>query len=127
MCGTKSNRTWLALLLLSLPLSATYSERVYEITETELTQLETELTQQSEIIDRQHETLQQLSMTMSGQQTTLTTLSQTIEKQRNTIDELRTSYETYVSETRWREIKIGGISLGIGVSVGALTALLLTR
>lgn len=134
MCGQKLNRTCLALALLCLPLWATSPEPVYEITETELAELEQILTEQQEKIERQEHTLTELlkttetqrqllgtlSTTLTQQRDTLTTLSGTIAAQQTTIDALRISSQEYASATRMRLWRTSAISIGVGTLVGLI-------
>ena len=128
MCGRRYVTRSLSLaLLLSLSLPLYSDEAVYEITESELTELETTLTRQAETIETQRETLTRLQSTISEQQTTLTRLSQTIERQATTINELETSFNEYESAARARTIRAYGIGGGIGVAVGIIATLLISR
>ena len=119
MCGVKSRQCLLISALLLLPLAPIYSDgEVYEITESELTQLETTLTQQSKTID-------ELRSTLTTQATTISALSDSLTTQQTTIETLRTSLAAYESEARARTIRAalyGGIG---GLAVGAIGALIL--
>jgi uncharacterized coiled-coil protein SlyX len=110
-----------ALLLLSLPL---FSEDVYEITETELTELERILSEQETTISEQAETLTQLQTTIGKQRDTLTTLSTTIETQQRTIGELQISYDVSETEARRAKIRVGIVSFSIGGALGIIGGLL---
>ena len=131
MCGRRYVTRSLSLaLLLSLSLPLYSDEAVYEITESELTELETTLTRQAETIETQRETLTRLQSTISEQQTTLTRLSTIIETQHETIAQLSTSFDEYASAARASEIRTALIAGGIGVGIGAagvIAALLVIR
>lgn len=134
MCLTKSKTGLLILavaLLLSWPL---YSEDVYEITGSELTELESILTAQEttiaeqatsltglqRTIARQATSLETLSETIATQRDTLTRLSNTIDGQAMTIDALRTSYDASVSAGRKAIFRVGAISFVVGIPTGAV-------
>jgi septal ring factor EnvC (AmiA/AmiB activator) len=134
MCGIKSKRGLLlsaVVLLLSSPL---YSEDVYEITESELTELEqilteqeatiaeqaTSLTELQQTIARQATSLETLSATIATQRDTLTMLSGTIDGQATTIDALRTSYAASVNAGRRAVFRVGAISFVVGIPTGAV-------
>ena len=116
-------------LLVSLPISV-FAEAVYEITESELTELETTLTEQATTIETQAATLTRLQSTISEQATTLTRLSTTIDRQANTIETLSTSFDEYESAARASEIRTaliaGAIGIGVGAA-GAIAAILIIR
>lgn len=120
----------LALSLLLASVYGGYSETLYSISESELTELETTLTRQREIIEslqvqlsEQSSTLTRLSTTTSEQQTLL-------QRQWTTIDALRESLTEYESEasratrvSRWTG-RIEGAAVG---AILALTAFFVVR
>jgi uncharacterized coiled-coil protein SlyX len=89
MCGGVRGRSsatfWLSLVLLSFSSGSLSADepRWFQISETELTELETILTRQAETIARQ--------------ETTLTRLSETIDRQATTINALSISFAEYES------------------------------
>ena len=107
--------------MLSVPL---YSEDVYEITESELTELELILTEQRTTIDEQAETLTTLYETIDRQANSLTTLQATIETQGRTMSELQTSFDAYEIEARRRTFKVGIVSFAVGGIVGIIGGLI---
>lgn len=107
-----------AALLLS-PLSS-WGEEVFEITETELSQLETTLQEQSETLSEQRTTLE-------AQATTIERLESTIEMQQETTQTLRASLDEYESEVKSQRIRAYATGGAIGVAAGAITILILTR
>ena len=118
MCGTRLKRRSLGLGLLLLVSPLLYSGEVYEITESELSELETTLTRQSETID-------ELQITLKTQATTISALNDSLSRQSETIETLRTSLIEYEREARKRTIRAalyGGIG---GLAVGAIGALIL--
>ena len=121
MCGRRYVIGSLSLaLLLSLSPPLYSDEAVYEITESELTELETTLT-------RQAETIEMLQTTLDAQQTTIETLESVLRRQSETINELQTSFDEYESAARARTIRAYGIGGGIGVAVGIIATLLISR
>ena len=136
MCGTKSRHfsrglaALLSLLLLALSPISGYAEAVYEITESELHELETTLSEQASTIEAQRQTLTRLRSTIDEQAETLTRLSTTIDRQASTIAQLSTSFDEYASAARASEIRTALIAGGIGVGIGAagvVAALLVIR
>ena len=121
MCGTRLKRRSLGLGLLLLVSPLLYSgETVYEITESELSELETTLTRQSE-------TISELRSTLRTQGATISALSDSLTTQQTTIETLRTSLIEYEREARNRTIRAalyGGIG---GFVVGAIGALILAH
>ena len=105
-CGIKSKVCLFGLVLLLLAVSPLASEAGYEITEAELTELETILTTQASKINEQ--------------QRLLTELNQIIETQANSINALEQSLTEYERAVTARSIRIGVISFGVGVGVGAI-------
>jgi len=134
MCGVKLNRILSALALLCLPLSVSFSEDAYEITESELTELErilteqeatiaeqaTSLTELQQTIARQATSLETLSATIATQRDTLTMLSGTIDRHATTIDALRTSYAASVNAGRRAVFRVGAVSFAVGIPTGAV-------
>ena len=125
MCGVKSKACWLLLvvfLLSSLPLySVDVGEKLYQITESELTELET-------ILTRQALTINQLSMRLGEQQTEITNLSETLNRQQTTIERQRTSFDEYVNAEGRSRIRLGvgagAAGLGVGVVIGVVMMVL---
>ncbi|MCH8517482.1 MAG: hypothetical protein LAT68_14245 [Cyclobacteriaceae bacterium] len=105
------------LLSLSVPL---YSEAVYEITESELTELETTLTEQRTTIARLQTTLDEQHATLSRLSTTIERQQSLLSQQWTAIDELRTSFEEYESAARWSAIRAGVIGAGVGAGLTAV-------
>ena len=107
MCGIKSKVLLCGLALLLFLCAPLYSEaNYYQITEEELTELENILETQASKI--------------SEQQRLLTELNQIIEKQANSINALGQSLTEYERAATAQSIRIGAISFGIGVGVGAI-------
>jgi len=113
----------LSLSLLALSPISVFAEAVYEITESELTELETKLTEQAT-------TIETLQTTLSRQRTTIERLSGTLERQASTIAQLSTSFDEYADAARASEIRTaliaGAIGIGVGAA-GAIAAILIIR
>jgi hypothetical protein len=82
-----------------------WADEVYQITESELIELETILTRQAETIERQRQTLTQLS--------------ETIKTQATTINELRISFDEYESGAT-QTIRRWQFATGVAVVVAIL-------
>jgi len=120
-CGRKLKRLLLTLVFLSLPLSGFLSaEAVYEITESELTELETTLTRQADTIETQRATLTELQRTINEQRGALVQLSTTIETQETTINALRTSFGAYETEARRATFRSVVVAAAAGILIGGV-------
>lgn len=120
ICGKRSKIFLALLVLFLLPLLASYSGEVYEITEEELTMLETTLTEQRETLKNQAETLK-------AQERTMQKLNSRIETQQTIIATLSKSFSEYERERRIKTISVGIASGAGGIILGGITVLLLTR
>ena len=96
-------------------------EKLYQITEGELIALE-------QILSRQAQTINELSITLDRQAQTITTLENTLTQQRQTIETLSTSFDEYAREERRARIRlgvsVGAASLGVGIIGGFLLAII---
>lgn len=127
MCGKRLRIGLLLSVAFFSQCSPLPAEDVYEITETELTELERILSDQRGTIEEQRKTLNELSLTIDRQQNTLTTLSETTETQRTTISRLEQSFREYEIEARVKQWTIGGVSVGVGFGIGYLAAEIIGR
>lgn len=99
----------LLLALFSLSLGTLWAEETYEITESELSELETILTEQRTTLERQ-----------AAQ---LATLRMLTERQETTISELATSFNEYESETEQTIARLERrlwIERGVSVAIATL-------
>lgn len=123
MCGIRSDRTWLALVLVLLPLSLSFSDEIwpseeptYTITESELQELET-------ILSRQAMTINALRISLQTSGERIQTLHDTLHRQQTTIDALRISFDEYESATQTRLWRTSAISVVVGIVGGLLVGI----
>lgn len=120
ICGKRLKIFLVLSVLFFLPLLASYSGEVYEITEEELTRLETTLTEQ-------RKTLQEQAETLKAQERTMQRLNSRIETQQTIITTLSKSFSEYENAQKRKTISVGIASGAGGIVLGGLTVLLLTR
>lgn len=123
MCGIKSKRGWLFLVGLLLLSQACYSAdvqrggKLYQITESELTELEQILTQQAQ-------TIVELSTTLDRQAQTITNLENTLTQQQQTIETLSTSFDEYESAVQSQRITRAARNVGLGLTMGIIIGII---
>ena len=127
-CGRRLNPIWLALVLLCLPLSLSFSdaivpayppeERTYHLTESELNELE-------EILRRQQQTIEMLQRSLLTSQSRIANLQDSLHRQSTTIAALERYWSEYESATRARLWRTSAISVLAGAVTGVIAASLL--
>lgn len=125
-------KLFIALLLFCFSLACYGQDARYVITESELSQIKTEcenLRNQIQSLDESQLNDSQLSESLKAQLESLTQRESEGQKQltesRLQLEALNESSKQSKKEAIWLNVKIGGISLGIGAAIGAFAAFLL--
>ena len=125
MCGKRLNRTWLALALLLLPLSVSFSDAIWPTEEPVFTITESELNELETILTRQKATIEQLQMTLTSSRNTIGSLQHRLNQQHETLTALSVSFSEYERAVRLATIRNVTISVTVGAAVGLITGILL--
>lgn len=139
MCGTKLRTCFLLLALLLLPLSLSFSEEaVYEITESELTQLESNMTQLRTHNDELQNSLEKarnelenstrellgLKVTTGELRMQLTRVEEELNRAQNSLMKARASFNEYEGAMRKRNVRNIIVSFIGGAIVGGVAGVI---
>lgn len=125
MCGRRLKAGWLLLVLslsASWPLySVDVGEKLYQITESELTELETILTTQAR-------TISELQSVLMQQEMTIDELQSLHETQATRLRQLSISFDEYVNAERRNRLRlgisVGAVTLGVGFVGGLIVGII---
>ena len=121
MCGRNLKAFCLGSALLLLLSPVIYSvdiypgEKMFQIPESELEELE-------KIFEAQQETIVQLQTTLRQQHETIGGLQNTLIRQQTTISRLETSFDEYESAVRRQRIRTMIFSGAVGFAIGAIVS-----